>query len=150
MSLVNWRWIVRLYCAEYWLRMCRLKLAKQQNRTEGRPVHRLAAWRVQDSVEWIGVRESSALVLEWRVEQSVDREGAAAERRLGTELLQHQLLDRIVEEPPACADAGLARSSRTPSNPNTRSECFVVGLRQAVGYTRHLPARRAPLELFQC
>ena len=111
-----------------------LKLAEEQNRTESRPIDRLAAWRVQDSIERIRVREGSALVLERPVEQSSHREGAAAERRFGTELLENKLLDRIVEKSPTCTNAGLARVSRTPSNSNARSECFVVGLCQAVGY----------------
>ena len=34
-----------------------LKLSEEQNRTEGRPIDRLAAWRVQDSVEWIRVEK---------------------------------------------------------------------------------------------
>ena len=58
---------------------------------------------------------------------------AAAEWRLGAELLQHQLLHRVVEKPPAGANAGLAGVARTPGNSQARSKSLVVGAGQAAG-----------------
>src|SRR2546426_10334989 len=90
----------------------RLKLSEQRVWTEHSPVHRLPSLRIQDTVdtgqrgqtEWIGIREASALVEKRFVEQSVEGECAPTEWRLGAELFQHKLLNRVIEQSPACAD----------------------------------------------
>src|SRR5581483_6803344 len=80
------------------------------------------------------IREPPALVEEGLVEQGIDRECAPAKRRLGAELFQHKLLNRIVEESPASTDAGLARVAGTPRKTDPRSEGLIVGLGQRIGY----------------
>src|SRR6202521_4538078 len=93
----------------------RLKLTEQKNGAEHPPVHRLPPFRIQDAVdtgqrgqaEWIGIREAPALVEKRSVEQGVEGEGATAEWRLGAELFQHQLLNRVIEQSPSRLNAGL-------------------------------------------
>ena len=116
----NSRLIVRLYWFEYCGRSCRRKFAKQQNRPEARPIDIRAARRVQNAVEriWVSV---TALIHVRRAEQRITDEVAAAERRFGAELLQHQLLDRIVEHAETRADAGLARSAGQLRQPSRRA-----------------------------
>src|SRR6185369_14681547 len=77
----------------------RLKLSIQQNGAVKRPVHWLSSGRIENSVKWIGLL-CAVLLLVWRVEQRSVDDVAAAERRLGAELLQNQLLHRVVEETP--------------------------------------------------
>ena len=86
----------------------RLELSKQQDRTEYRPVHRLAPWRIQDSIERIGIYRCPILPQEGQVELGVNGESTSAEWRLCTELLEYQLLNWIVEHAPSGTNAGLA------------------------------------------
>ena len=59
-----------------------------------------AGWQT----ERIGIRKSPLWSEKRSIEESVERESASAERRLSAELLQHKLLDRIIEEPPTGAE----------------------------------------------
>src|ERR1700732_3998131 len=92
----------------------RLKFSKQQVGTKDRPIHRLARLGVLNSSEFATLRIEGIRVLEISlgVERSVKErpknERAAAERRLGAELLQNQLLNGVVEHAPAGAETGLA------------------------------------------
>ena len=79
-----------------------------------------------------GIRLDGAVLLQvGRVEQGRIDDVAAAERWLGAELFEHQLLHRVVEQSPTGPNTGLARVARTPCNSNPRRECFVIGRRQA-------------------
>src|SRR6185437_2321955 len=82
--------------------------------------------------EWIGIRKTPALVEKGSIEERVEREGASTERWLGAELLQHKLLNRIIEQSPSSLNGGLARTSRTPGDSDSRSKGFVIGLRQGI------------------
>src|SRR6267378_1515019 len=86
------------------------RLAKEQNRPEQRPVHRLVSGRVQDPVERVRELGNSILAQERGVELGVKHESAPAEWRFCTELLQHQLLYRVVENSKSGADTGFARA----------------------------------------
>src|SRR5258708_11676940 len=83
--------LLRMLRADVWRR-----LSVQKNWTEHRPIHCLISWRIQDAVKRIR-RARSVLILERQVEHRVVNAGTAAEWWLSTELLHHQLLDRIVE-----------------------------------------------------
>ena len=83
------------------------------------------------------------LAQERRIELCVENKRAATEGWFGAELLQHQLLDRVVEDTKTRTDTGLPRASkklaqeavfriRAPCQPNSRSKRFVIGLRQSV------------------
>src|SRR5215469_385495 len=106
----------------------RLELSKQENWTEYRPVHRLSPHRIKYSIEWIRIHSTSILTKKRQVELSVHGESTAAEWRLCAELLQYELLNRVIEESPASTNAGLSRRSRTPRNTDARSKGFVVSL----------------------
>src|SRR4051812_13417789 len=113
----------------------RLELAEEKNRSEQGPVDGLPRGWVQNAcggastrVVRIGINEPSRLREVGRVEHCFDQESAAPKRRLSAELFEDQLLDRVVEQAPASADARLTRRTRAPSNTKPRSECFVVGL----------------------
>src|SRR5579863_616236 len=73
----------------------------------------------------------TVLAFKRQIEQRRCERGAPAERRLSAELLEHELFDRIIEEPETGANARLAGAPRTPRETDTRREGFVVGLRQA-------------------
>src|SRR6267142_2305664 len=90
--------------------LCRLP--EQQNRAEHRPVYRLPARRVQDAMERIRECGVPILTQKWRVELCVEHESAATKWWFRTELLQHQLFDRVIENPEAGADAGFARAAK--------------------------------------
>src|SRR5215813_9445327 len=109
----------------------RLKLSKQQNRTECRPVDGLPPHWVQDSIERIGIDRCSILPKKRQVELSIDRESTAAKWWLCAELLQYELLNRVVEQAPSCANARFARCTRTPSDADARSESLVISLSKA-------------------
>src|SRR5208283_522134 len=90
----------------------------------------------QKSVESIRGHVSS-LPHKWSIEESVEETGAAAKGWFSAELLQHQLLHRVVEESPAGADAGLAVAAKqlaqkpagevgTVRETDARRERFVV------------------------
>ena len=100
-------WIVKLYarciaCA------FRLEIAVEQHRAEAGPVLRCTRAGTQDTVEWIGI-DGPALRHERSIEKRRRKIRAAAKRRLGSELFEHQLLHRVVEHAPTGANAGLAR-----------------------------------------
>ena len=84
---------------------------------------------------------------EGRVEHGVRHAAAAPEGRLGAELFQHQLLDGIVENTPAGADAALTRRAdqfvpearnrrRAPCQADARRKSLVVSLGHTVGDSR--------------
>src|SRR5581483_11501695 len=56
-------------------------------------------------------------------------------RRFSAELLEHQLLNWVIEKTPAGSNTGLAVIG-TPRESDAWCECFVIGLRQAWGNTR--------------
>jgi hypothetical protein len=60
----------------------------------------------------LGKRRLAVLAQERRVKLGVEHEGAAAKRRFRAELLEDQLLDGIVENSEARADAGLAGATK--------------------------------------
>ncbi len=111
----------------------RLKLSVEQNGTVERPVHWLSSRRIENSVKRIGLL-CAVLLLVWRVEQRSVDDVAAAERRLGAELLQNQLLHRVVEQSPTYANAGLAGIARTPGQSQARSKSLVVSAGQSSRY----------------
>src|ERR1700741_2450980 len=119
----------------------RLELSEQRVRAKHSPVHRLPSFRIKDSIhpgkrvqsERIRIREASALVQERLVKQSVERERAPSKGRLSAELLEHELLDWVVEHAPTGANARLAGSSRTPCDADSWSNGFVIFLRQGIG-----------------
>src|SRR6266496_1769259 len=131
----------------------RLKLSEQRVRAKHSPVHRLPSFRIKDSIyagkrvqaEGIGIREASALVQERLVKQGVERERTPTKGRLSAELLEHELLDGVVEHSPTCSNTCLTRSSWTPCDADARSKGLVIRLRQSVGHTgvsRHHQADR--------
>src|SRR5579871_32962 len=81
-------------------------------------------------MEWIQVL-GAVLAEERQVELRFVHEGTAAKRRLGAELREHQLFDRIVEKSPSRAEAGFARSTGAPCHADAWSKGFVVCLRHA-------------------
>ena len=89
-----------------------LKLSVKNVGPEYGPIDRLAAYWIQNSVEGIGILRA-VLAEERSIEQDIAEAGAAAERWLGTELFEHELLDGVVEDAVAHADAGL------PALPNS-------------------------------
>src|SRR2546422_263908 len=128
--------------ADRWAERC---LAEQKDRPEERPVHRLAAWRVKYSVERIGILSRAILPEKRRVEHRIKQKGASLERRFRAELLQHELLDRIIENPETRPDAGLAGASKqfskeaisrvgTPSQADTRRKRLVVSFCESLRY----------------
>src|SRR5260370_22216351 len=86
--------------------LCRL--TEQQNRAEALPIHRLTTRRVQDAVERVGEGGSAILTEELRVELGAEDERAADKRWLCAELLQNELLHRIVENAIAGSNAALS------------------------------------------
>src|SRR6266545_7606124 len=84
-----------------------LELSVQQERTKSLPIGILTLRGRNDAVERIGLGVVR-LVPVGGVEERVANDVAATERWLGAELLEHQLLHRVVEHPPAGTDAGLA------------------------------------------
>src|SRR5580700_7911801 len=91
-----------------------LKFSEEQDGPENRPIHRLVRLGVLNSGEFATLRIEGVWVLKSclgvvrRVEESAKDEGAAAEGRLGAELFENQLLDRVIEHTPAGAETGLA------------------------------------------
>src|SRR5258708_15470846 len=115
-------------------------LSVQENWTEHRPIHCLISCRIQDAVKRIR-RARSVLILERQVEHRVVNAGTAAERWLSTELLHHQLLDRIVENTESRANTRLSGPAeqlsqesvfrtRTPRQADARRKRFVVSVCQ--------------------
>src|SRR6202040_1707601 len=92
---------------------------------------------------WIG-ENAAALVDVGSLQERAGNKVAAAERRLCAELLEDELLDRVVENAEAGADARFAGAANecaeqtvfpvwTPVEPETRREAFVVGVGQRAG-----------------
>src|SRR4029077_18371183 len=117
------------------------KLSEQKNRAERRPVDGLIPRRGQDAIEWVGI-PPSALRNERGLKHRIADVVAATERRLGAELLEHQLFDRIVEHAPAGADGHVVWTAsngpdqsllrrRRPIDAKTRSKRLVIRVRQS-------------------
>src|SRR5580704_7395365 len=93
------------------------------------------------------IRGQNAILTEiGKIEERVSDERAAAKGRLGAELLENELFDRIVENSESSADARFIRTSRefgepslgpprTPSDADPRSKSLVVCGSQAARYT---------------
>src|SRR5579864_1296937 len=108
----------------------RLELSEQEYGTECRPIHRGSGLRSQDSVERIGsdgeIARASELAHEGRREQALRDQRTAAEGRFALELLEHQLLDRVVEDSKTSSNCHLAIFPGVPGNADSRCECFVI------------------------
>src|SRR5580704_7705818 len=87
------------------------KLAEEGHRSELRPIHRLATRRIQDAIERIR-KHIAALVDVGSLQERIRDEIAAAKWRLSAELLENELLDRVIENAITHADAGLAGATR--------------------------------------
>ena len=93
----------------------RLHLSEQRVWTEHCPVCRLVPRRIENAIhaaqlrqaEGIGVSETSALVTKRLIQQSIEGECAPTKGWFSAELLQHKLLNGVIEQSPTCADAGL-------------------------------------------
>src|SRR3981189_8141 len=83
------------------------KFPEQQYRTKYRPIYRLPSGRIQNSVEWIRRNGSPILIQKGSIELRVEHKCAAPKWRLGTELFQHQLLHRVIENSKAGSHAAL-------------------------------------------
>src|SRR5947209_4186986 len=68
----------------------------------------------------------AALQNKWTLKEPFRDETAATERRLRSQLLQDKLLDRVIEDPEAGADAGLAAGTGAPSDADARRKRFVI------------------------
>ena len=86
--------------------------------------------------ERIGIRKLSALVQKRLVEQCVEWECAPTEGRLGAELFEHELLNRVIEHSPAGANTGLARSVPDSMRCRFAERTLCIGLCQTIGYAR--------------
>src|SRR5580700_1634190 len=87
------------------------ELPEESHGPELRPVNRLSSRRIQNAVERIG-KGATTLADIGSLQKGTRDEIASAEWRFRTELLQNELLDWIVENSIAHADAGLARAAR--------------------------------------
>src|SRR5258708_6944116 len=83
------------------------ELPVKQNRAEILPSHSLPTRGIQYPVKRIG-SGGSILILEGSIEHCVENARTSSERRLGTELLENQLFDRVVKDSKACPNAGFA------------------------------------------
>src|SRR5258708_12588794 len=83
------------------------ELPVQQNRAEILPSHSLPAWRIQNPVERIG-SGSSILILEGRIEHSVENARDSSERRLSTEVAKYELSDWVLKESAARSTPSLS------------------------------------------
>src|SRR5271168_4519858 len=98
----------------------RIKFSEQQNGTEGRPVHatiwspRLEARSirrlVQNGPEHIRIL-GAILQQERSTKVWIRKVNATAKRRFRTELRQHELFNRIVENSVSGPDAGISRAA---------------------------------------
>src|SRR5208282_892671 len=117
-----------------------LQLSEHENGTEDRPIKWNATRGIQDAAEGIRkhaaasdlARDRATLKSKRSVEEAFADGRAAAEGRLGLELLQHQLFDRIVENSEPATNRHLAISLRIPCDSKARRERFVVRLGQAL------------------
>src|SRR5512137_956533 len=123
----------------------RLKISKIRSAKEPRPIERLTARRTQYTGERIRM-DSAVLAHERCGEERAGNGFATSEGWLGAELLQHELLDGIVEDSVSHADAGLSWSpgqlgqpavagARAPVKADAWRKSFVVCLSQSIGYT---------------
>ena len=78
-----------------------------------------------DAAERIRSREF-ALIHKRSIEKDIGERGTAAKRRLGAELSQNQFFDRIIEETPTRANAGLAIAAGAVGYTDARSKRLVV------------------------
>ncbi len=131
MSLVNSRWMVKLYCAEYCVRRCGWKSPYRIDRLESCPILSAAALGADDTVKRIRISGDTILTEKRQVKLRLGDSAATSERRLSAELRQHELLDRVIEKSPARANAGLAGIARTPGNADAGSKGLVISLSHA-------------------
>src|SRR6516225_1070821 len=117
----------------------RLKLAEKQNRPEGRPIHRSSRRWSKNSVEGVGgnreIAGAAALAHEGSHKKAFRNERAATEWRLALELFQHELLDRVIENPEAAANRGLPVLLGIPGEAYSRRKGLVVARSQSLGNT---------------
>src|SRR6266481_1511792 len=122
-----------------WLEISKIGTAEKPG-----PIQRLAARRIQDSGERIRM-DTARLIHKGRLLERAGNGFTAPEWWLGAELLQYELLDRVIENSISQADAGFARPAgqlgqpaiarpRAPVESKARSEGFVVGTGQTVGH----------------
>jgi len=120
-------------------------LAEEKNGPIKRPVHGLVPRRVKEGVGHVG-KGRALLRHEWRAEERIGYAVADAKRRLRTELFEHELLNRVVEQSPTHTDGGLIRAARkfgersvlparTPVQTKARSKRFVIGAEETAGDT---------------
>src|ERR1700683_402659 len=109
----------------------RLEIAKEKDGLECRPIHLTSSRGVEDSVKRIQIRGGAVLAQKRLVKLRLIDKGASAEGRLSAELFQDKLLDRVIEEAPTGANAGLAGVAGTPGDADAGSECLVIGLGHA-------------------
>src|SRR5580698_1153774 len=112
----------------------RLEIAEQIDRLESCPILTGAARRSDNTVKRIQIGSADlcnrivVLTGERQVELRLRESCAASKRRIRTELRQHQLFDRVIEQPPTGANTRLAGVSRTPGNADARRKSFVISL----------------------
>src|SRR5579863_4238452 len=95
----------------------RLEISKIRSAEEPGPVERSAARRIQHTCERIRM-DTAGLIHERSLQEIAENTFTSSERRLGAELLQHQLLDRVVKNSVSRADTRPARSARQFGKPS--------------------------------
>src|SRR4029077_12193242 len=95
--------LIRILRPHVWLEISKIRSAEKPG-----PIQRLAARRIQDTGERIRM-DTARLIHKGRLQERAGNGFTAPEWRLGAELLQYELLDRIVKNSVPHADAGLAR-----------------------------------------
>src|SRR5579863_7936484 len=89
----------------------RLEITVKQHGPEAGPIlGRTRRW-AQDAIKRIRI-DGTTLRDKRSVQERRGKIRAASERRLGAELFEHQLLHRVIEEPPTGTDAGLAIAAK--------------------------------------
>ena len=83
------------------------ELSKINTAGEVGPVDRLTSFGIQNPGKWIG-KDRAGLVHVGHLKERGADEVATTEGRLGAELLEDQLLDRIIKDAISHADAGFA------------------------------------------
>src|SRR6202166_4032291 len=104
-----------------------LEVAEEQDRLKVGPILRGSRFRRNNAIVGIG-SWGAALRQKGLVELGLREDGTTAKWRFGAELLQHQLLDGVIEQPEPCANAGFAGIPRTPRDADAGGECLVIGL----------------------
>src|ERR1700678_22110 len=110
----------------------RLEISEKEDRLKCCPILRVPSLGADDSVKRIQISRGAILAKKRLVKLRLVDKGAAAEWRLSAELLQHQLLDRIIEKSPTSSNTGLTGVSRTPGKADAGSNRFV----RRVGHAR--------------